>query len=137
MEGLQPPSNRSTSLNSTSGVVENMSEQIQGEAPPPSVPRSRGKLIAIVVAVILVLVAVSAVAVYYLIPAGFSGTIKVGFTISLTGTFNVEGTNSLNGITTAAQNNIVRIGIARTISIAPVHTIRNAGSRGDFLHRFA
>src|SRR2546429_5764549 len=75
-EGLQPPSNRSTSLNSTSGVVENMSEPIQGEAPPPSVSRSRGKLIAIVVAVILVLVAVSAVAVYYLIPAGFSGTIK-------------------------------------------------------------
>ena len=103
MEGLQPPSNRSTSLNSTSGVVENMSEPIQGEAPPPSVPRSRGKLIAIVVAVILVLVAVSAVAVYYLIPAGFSGTIKVGFTISLTGTFNVEGTNSLNGIKTAAN----------------------------------
>ena len=80
-----------------------MSEPIQGEAPPPSVSRSRGKLIAIVVAVILVLVAVSAVAVYYLIPAGFSGTIKVGFTISLTGTFNVEGTNSLNGIKTAAN----------------------------------
>src|SRR5256712_2297724 len=31
------------------------------------------------------------------------GTITVGFSISLTGTFNVEGTNSLNGIKTAAQ----------------------------------
>ena len=73
------------------------------EAPPPGAPRSRRKVIAIVVAVILVLVAVTAAAVYYLIPAGFAGTIKVGFTISLTGTFNVEGTNSLNGIKTAAN----------------------------------
>jgi branched-chain amino acid transport system substrate-binding protein len=78
-----------------------MSEPTQLEAPPPRTPRSRGKVIAIVVAVILVLVAVAAAAVYYLIPAGFAGTIKVGFTISLTGTFNVEGTNSLNGIKTA------------------------------------
>ena len=52
----------------------------------------------------VILVAISAAAVYYLtLPAGFSGTIKVGFTISQTGNFNVEGTNSLNGIKTAAN----------------------------------
>src|ERR1700704_1260559 len=90
IQGLQPPFTRSLKRKRMSGVAENMSEPTQLEAPPPRTPRSRGKVIAIVVAVILVLVAVAAAAVYYLIPAGFAGTIKVGFTISLTGTFNVE-----------------------------------------------
>ncbi len=78
-----------------------MSQPVEPETGTPSAPKSsRGKLIAIVVAV-LVLAAVAA-AVYYLTqPTGPSGTIKVGFTISKTGTFTVEGTNSLNGILAA------------------------------------
>ena len=81
-----------------------MSQPTQGEAPPPGAPGRRRKLIAVGIAFIVILVAITAAAVYYLsLPRGFSGTIKVGFTISLTGTFNVEGTNSLNGIKTAAN----------------------------------
>ncbi|TLZ72270.1 MAG: hypothetical protein E6K14_07115 [Methanobacteriota archaeon] len=81
-----------------------MSQPSQAEAAPPVAPGRRRKLIAVGIAFLLVLVALAAVAVYYLTrPAGFSGTIKVGFTISLTGTFNVEGTNSLRGIQAAAN----------------------------------
>ena len=81
-----------------------MSEPSQAGAAPPVAPRARRKLIVIGIAFVLILVAISAAAVYYLtLPPGFSGTIKVGFTISQTGNFNVEGTNSLNGIKTAAS----------------------------------
>ncbi len=81
-----------------------MSQPSQTEAAPPVAPGRRRKLIAVGIAFLLVIVAITAAAVYYLTrPTGFSGTIKVGFTISLTGTFNVEGTNSLNGIKTAAN----------------------------------
>ncbi len=81
-----------------------MSAPSQAGAAPPVAPRSRRKLIAIGIAFVLILVAIAAAAVYYLtLPPGFSGTIKVGFTISQTGNFNVEGTNSLNGIKTAAN----------------------------------
>src|SRR5256885_10055767 len=81
-----------------------MAQPIEAEAAPPVSPGRRRKLIAIGVAVLVILVALTAAGVYYLTrPTGFAGTIKVGFTISLTGTFNVEGTNSLNGIETAAN----------------------------------
>jgi len=81
-----------------------MSEPSQAGAAPPVAPRARRKLIVIGIAFVLILVAIAAAAVYYLtLPPGFSGTIKIGFTISQTGNFNVEGTNSLNGIKTAAN----------------------------------
>src|SRR5438128_9944626 len=81
-----------------------MSTPSQVEAAAPVAPRSRRKIIAIGIAFVLILVAIAAAAVYYLtLPPGFSGTIKIGFTISQTGNFNVEGTNSLNGIKTAAS----------------------------------
>lgn len=75
-------------------------------APPPAATGGRGRLIAIIVAVIVIIVVIAAVAIYMLnqppaTPA--TGTITVGFTISETGNFNVEGTNSLNGIMTIAQ----------------------------------
>ena len=81
-----------------------MSQPVEPGTGTPSAPKTgRGKLIAIVVAV-LVLVAIGAAAVYYLTqPPVPTGTIKVGFTISLTGRYNVEGTNSRNGIMTAAD----------------------------------
>src|SRR3989441_5815011 len=81
-----------------------MAQPMEAEATPPVSPGRRRKLIAIGVAVLVIVVALTAAGVYYLTrPSGFAGTIKVGFTISLTGTFNVEGTNSLNGIKTAAN----------------------------------
>jgi branched-chain amino acid transport system substrate-binding protein len=81
-----------------------MLEPGQSEAAPPVAPRSRRKIISVGIAFVVILVAISAAAVYYLtLPPGFSGTIRVGFSISLTGTFNVEGTNSLNGLKTAAD----------------------------------
>ncbi|TLZ98645.1 MAG: branched-chain amino acid ABC transporter substrate-binding protein [Methanobacteriota archaeon] len=81
-----------------------MSQPVEPGTGTPSAPKTgRGKLIAIVVAV-LVLVAIGAAAVYYLTqPPVPTGTIKVGFTISLTGRYSVEGTNSRNGIMTAAN----------------------------------
>src|SRR6266704_1601709 len=64
-----------------------MSQPSQTEAAPPVAPGRRRKLIAVGIAFLLVIVAITAAAVYYLTrPTGFSGTIKVGFTISLTGT---------------------------------------------------
>ncbi len=72
-------------------------------AQPPAGKGGRGRLIAIIVVIVVVLVAVAAVAVYYLGQPAAANTIKIGFTISLTGTFNIEGTNSLNGIKTAVQ----------------------------------
>jgi len=77
-------------------------------SPPPSVEGapvevSRRKVIAIGVAVLVILVGIAAAVIYYIgLGSSFGGTIKVGFTISETGTFNVEGTNSLYGIRTAA-----------------------------------
>ena len=75
-------------------------------APAAAAKGGRGKLIAAVVAIVLVLVVIAAVAIYILgqPPAPSTGTIKIGFTISLTGTFNIEGTNTLNGIKTATQS---------------------------------
>ena len=61
-------------------------------------------MIAIIGAVIVILVAIAAAVIYMnsgLTPA--TNTIRLGFTISLTGTFNIEGTNSLNGIKTAQK----------------------------------
>ncbi len=72
-------------------------------APQPAGKGGRGRLIAIVVVVVVILVAIAAVAVYYLAQPPAANVIRIGFTISLTGTFNIEGTNSLNGIKTAAQ----------------------------------
>src|SRR2546427_3273838 len=81
-----------------------MAQPSEGEAALPVSPGRRRKLIAIGVAFLVIVVALTAAGVYYLTrPSGFSGAIKVGFTISLTGTFNVEGTNSLNGIKAAAN----------------------------------
>src|SRR2546422_3149261 len=76
--------------------------------PPPvegdPVEMSRRKVIAIGVAVLVILVGIAAAAIYYIgLGSTFGGTIRVGFTISETGTFNVEGTNSLYGIRTAAE----------------------------------
>src|SRR5437867_9256953 len=81
-----------------------MSQPVEPETGTPSAPKAgRGRLIASV-GPVLVLVAVGATAVYYLTqPPAPTGTIKVGFTISLTGRYNVEGTNSRNGIVTAAN----------------------------------
>ncbi len=72
-------------------------------ASPPAGKGGRGKLIAGIIAIVLILVVIAAVAVYILgqTPQA-TGTIKVGFTISETGTFDVEGGNSLKGIQTAA-----------------------------------
>ncbi len=81
-----------------------MSQEVQPQpAQPPAAKGGRGRLIAIIVGVIVILVAVAAVAVYYLGQPPAANTIRLGFTISLTGTFNIEGTNSLNGIKTAQQ----------------------------------
>src|SRR3989442_12151045 len=86
------------------GVVGNMAQPSEGEAALPVSPGRRRKLIAIGVAFLVIVVALTAAGVYYLTrPSGFSGAIKLGFTISLTGTFNFEGPNSLNGIKAAAN----------------------------------
>src|SRR5438874_1204572 len=66
---------------------------------------------AIIVIVIVALVVVSSGGVYYYVnyiarspcASATSGNIKVGFTISLTGTYNVEGGKSLAGIQAAAS----------------------------------
>jgi len=102
--GQRARSARSITVKGTVGVVGNMAQPIETEAAPPVSPGRRRKLIAIGVAFLVILVALTAAGIYYLTrQTGFAGTIKVGFTISLTGTFNVEGTNSLNGIKTAAN----------------------------------
>src|SRR2546430_7399829 len=66
---------------------------------------------AIIVIVIVALVVASSGGVYYYVnyvarspcASATSGNIKVGFTISLTGTYNVEGGKSLAGIQAAAS----------------------------------
>src|SRR2546428_9823799 len=66
---------------------------------------------AIIVIVIVALVVASSGGVYYYVnyvarppcDSATSGNIKVGFTISLTGTYNVEGGKSLTGIQAAAS----------------------------------
>lgn len=94
-----------------------MSEESQPQpAPAPAAKRGRGKLIAAIVVIVVLVVAGAVVAVTYLnhpapctpaavitSSAGSTPTIKVGFSISLTGTFNVEGTNSLRGINAMAN----------------------------------
>ena len=77
-----------------------MSQPSAAETAPSAPKAGRGKIIAIVVAV-LILVAIAAAAVYYLVQPTPTGIIKIGFTISKTGTYTVEGTNSLNGILAA------------------------------------
>lgn len=63
------------------------------------------KTTAIIIAVIIVVVGVAGGAYYFTLPTKPQpgGVIKVGFSISLTGTYNVEGAASLNGIKTATQ----------------------------------
>ena len=91
-----------------------MSEPSQVEAAPHVAPRSRRKLIAIVVAGVVVLVGVASALIYFLNQraqaplclanmATTANTIKVGFTIAMTGQYSVEGTNSIRGILTAAN----------------------------------
>jgi branched-chain amino acid transport system substrate-binding protein len=76
---------------------------------PESTPTTGGisgqtKLIAgIIVAVLVVGITSGVVYVLSQGPTSVAGIIKVGFSISLTGQFNVEGKNSLNGIVTAAK----------------------------------
>src|SRR2546428_667110 len=102
--GQRARSARSITVKGTVGVVGNMAQPIETEAAPPVSPGRRRKLIAIGVAFLVILVALTAAGIYYLTrQTGFAGTIKVGFTISLTGTYNAEGTNSLNGIKPAAN----------------------------------
>jgi branched-chain amino acid transport system substrate-binding protein len=64
----------------------------------------RVKLIAAIIGAVLI-VGITSGVVYVLsqTPPSVAGTIKVGFSISLTGQYNVEGKNSLNGIETAAR----------------------------------
>ncbi len=63
------------------------------------------KTTAIIVAAIILVVAGGTCAYYLTLPTKPSpgGTVKVGFSISLTGNFNVEGAASLNGMKTATQ----------------------------------
>jgi branched-chain amino acid transport system substrate-binding protein len=75
------------------------------ESPPTSAPARQGKrtrLIAIIVG-LLVIAAVGAAAIIFRPTATPPDVIKIGFSISLTGRFAVEGTNSLNGIQTITQ----------------------------------
>jgi branched-chain amino acid transport system substrate-binding protein len=74
------------------------------ETPPAPAPAGQGRrtrVIAAVIAILVVLVAVGAVYAIYLIPSGPANVVTLGFSISLTGRYSVEGTNSLNGILTA------------------------------------
>lgn len=82
-----------------------MTEPVQpSEAPQaPGAKSGRTRVIAIVIAVILVAVAGAAVYLIMSAPPASAGTIKVGFTISQTGTYNVEGGNSLKGIKAMAD----------------------------------
>src|SRR5207247_9893139 len=75
-------------------------------------PRKRiTRTTAIIVIVVVALVAACGGGVYYYVNyvarppcgSGTSSAIKVGFTISLTGTYNVEGGKSLAGIRAAAS----------------------------------
>src|SRR3989442_4293764 len=67
------------------GVVGNMAQPIEAEAAPPVSPGRRRKLIAIGVAVLVILFALTAAAAYYLTrPTALAGTITGGFTTSLT-----------------------------------------------------
>ena len=63
------------------------------------------KTTAIIVAAIILVVAGGTSAYYLTLPTKPppGGTVKVGFSISLTGSFNVEGAASLNGMKTATQ----------------------------------
>src|SRR5437867_8257334 len=69
---------------------------------PPQAPRAgRGRVIAIAIDAVVIIAVLAGAIVFVLSQSSTPGTIKIGFTISRTGTFNVEGTNSLNGIQTA------------------------------------
>ena len=89
-----------------------MTQPTQPESTASPAPTGgRRKLIAIGIAVVVVLVAVALAVFYYFnqpalcIAAANTtpNTIKLGFTIALTGSLNVEGTNSLHGIETATK----------------------------------
>jgi branched-chain amino acid transport system substrate-binding protein len=83
---------------------------MQAEPPRPKT-RWKTRTVAIIIIIIAAVAATSAGGAYYYINfvaphspcASGSDTIKVGFTISLTGTYNVEGTKSLAGIKAAAS----------------------------------
>jgi branched-chain amino acid transport system substrate-binding protein len=74
------------------------------ETPPAPAPAGQGRrtrVIAAIVGILVTLVAIGAVYSLSLAPAGAANVVTLGFTISLTGRYSVEGTNSLNGILTA------------------------------------
>src|SRR2546428_14004120 len=79
------------------------------------------------VAAIILVVAGGTSAYYLTLPTKPSpgGTVKVGFSISLTGNFNVEGAASLNGMKTATQwrnSNGGIIGNAKPYNMTPDYT---------------
>ncbi|TMK44117.1 MAG: hypothetical protein E6G55_11705, partial [Actinobacteria bacterium] len=78
-----------------------MDESSMPPAPPPAPKAGRGRMIAVVVVAIVIIAVITGGIVYVLSLSSTPGTIKIGFTISRTGTYTVEGTNSLNGIQTA------------------------------------
>jgi branched-chain amino acid transport system substrate-binding protein len=74
------------------------------ETPPAPAPAAQGRRTRVIAAIVGILVALVAIAAVYslsLAPAGSANVVTLGFTISLTGRYSVEGTNSLNGILTA------------------------------------
>src|SRR5438132_11012805 len=64
----------------------------------------RTKLIAVTVVAVLI-VGITSGIVYVLsqTPSSLAGIVRVGFSISLTGQYNIEGKNSVTGIETAAK----------------------------------
>src|SRR5256885_6611975 len=82
-----------------------MAQPVEPEPKPTTAGISgRTKLIAgIVVAVLIVGITSGIVYVLSQTPASAFGIVKVGFSISLTGQYNVEGKNSLTGIETAGK----------------------------------
>src|SRR5437773_1493076 len=82
-----------------------MVQPVEPEPTPTTAGMSgRTKLIAVAVVAVLI-VGITSGIVYVLsqTPSSLAGIVKVGFSISLTGQYNVEGKNSLTGIETAAN----------------------------------
>ena len=69
---------------------------------PPVAKAGRRRIIAVIVIAIVAIAVIAGGIVYVLSQSPTPGTIKIGFTISRTGSLQVEGTNSLSGIQTAA-----------------------------------
>lgn len=89
---------------SSEGSSSQPPETTSPTTPSPRPGGRRTLLIALVgIIVVIVIIAASVVYLGLLNPASSAGTIKLGFTISLTGTYATEGNNSLNGIKTATQ----------------------------------